>query len=107
MLSLAAAKRDGTSTIYIYDSYSSESKERNILIADKDRIISNILFSRYKNKGYIVSMETKVENVLEMLGGKNIEGIIKYKKTKPLGVRLKGVVSKTHYKKRRASSVTK
>ena len=76
ILSLAAAKRDGASKIYIHDSYTNESKEKNILIVDEGQSISSILVSRYKNKGYGVYRAISAENTLEILNSSIIHLLI-------------------------------
>jgi two-component system, cell cycle response regulator len=74
--SLASAKREGKGNIYIQDGFTAKNKEKSILIADGDKVIREILSTRYKNKGYKVYSAEDGENALILLHENNIDLLI-------------------------------
>lgn len=70
------AKVSGGSQIYIFDEFYEEKKEKKILIVDKDPIIRNIMFNRYKNKGYEVFETFENEEALEISKKNKIDIVI-------------------------------
>jgi two-component system cell cycle response regulator len=74
--SLALAKENGKSKIYIHDSINTTKKDKHILIVDPDTVLSNILSQRYINKGYKVTSAKDMESISQLLQSGTIEVLI-------------------------------